>query len=175
LASRGPVGRLAVAQKLFNFSTLRGGKGAAETGAFQRRGGGSEAQRARHILFFRNGERKRAMEYVARPQRVDGVLISISKDTTNYEHFESLRRQKIPMVFLDRIPKMPDIHYIASSLGAGMQQAIDFLISQQPQKQAYQGIKLFYDHLILKKPIASSYFLPLDIVMKTNIDYYRFL
>ena len=53
--------------------------------------------------------------------------------------------------------------------------AIDFLISQQPQKQAYQGIKLFYDYLILKKPIAPSYFLPLDIVMKTNIDYYRFL
>ena len=52
---------------------------------------------------------------------------------------------------------------------------IDFLISQQPQRQAYQGIKLFYDHLILKKPIDSSYFLPLDIVMKTNIDYYRFL
>lgn len=53
--------------------------------------------------------------------------------------------------------------------------AIDFLISQQPQKQAYQGIKLFYDHLILKKTIDPSYFLPLDIVMKTNIDYYRFL
>lgn len=53
--------------------------------------------------------------------------------------------------------------------------AIDFLISQQPQKQAYQGIKLFYDYLILKKTIAPSYFLPLDIVMKTNIDYYRFL
>ena len=53
--------------------------------------------------------------------------------------------------------------------------AIDFLISQQPQKQAYQGIKLFYDHLILKKTIDPSYFLPLDIVMKANVDYYRFL
>jgi len=53
--------------------------------------------------------------------------------------------------------------------------AIDFLISQQPQKQAYQGIKLFYEHLILKRPIEPSYFLPLDIVMKANIDYYRFL
>lgn len=53
--------------------------------------------------------------------------------------------------------------------------AIDFLISQQPQKQAYQGIKLFYDHLILKKPIGSCYFLPIDIVMEANIDYYRFL
>ncbi|WP_139112893.1 LacI family DNA-binding transcriptional regulator [Mucilaginibacter sp. PPCGB 2223] len=53
--------------------------------------------------------------------------------------------------------------------------AIDFLISQQPQKQAYQGIKLFYDLLILKKTIAPSYFLPLDIVMRANIDYYRFL
>jgi len=53
--------------------------------------------------------------------------------------------------------------------------AIDFLISQQPQKQAYQGIKLFYDLLILKKTIDASYFLPIDIIMKANIDYYRFL
>jgi len=71
-----------------------------------------------------------------RSQRVDGVLISISKDTTNYEHFELLRRHKIPIVFLDRIPKMPDIHYIASSLGAGMQQAIDFLIRKKHKRIA---------------------------------------
>jgi LacI family repressor for deo operon, udp, cdd, tsx, nupC, and nupG len=75
--------------------------------------------------------REKQLVNAMRSQRVDGVLISISKDTTNYEHFELLRRHKIPMVFLDRIPKMPDIHYIASSLGAGMQQAIDFLIKKK--------------------------------------------
>jgi LacI family transcriptional regulator len=80
--------------------------------------------------------REKQLVNAMKSQRVDGVLISISKDTTNYEHFELLRRHKIPMVFLDRIPKMPDIHYIASSLGAGMQQAIDFLIRKKHKRIA---------------------------------------
>jgi len=42
----------AVAQKLFNFSALRGGKGAAEAGAFQGRGGGGKAQRLAQLLLF---------------------------------------------------------------------------------------------------------------------------
>ena len=57
----GRVGCLAVAQKLFNFSTLRRGKGATEVGTFERGGGGGEPQRARYVLIFGDGERKRAM------------------------------------------------------------------------------------------------------------------
>jgi LacI family transcriptional regulator len=50
---------------------------------------------------------------------------------------------------------------------------IDFLISQKPDKQSYQGIKLFYEHLILKQPIQKDYFMPIDIVMKSNLKYYQ--
>lgn len=50
---------------------------------------------------------------------------------------------------------------------------INFLINQKPQYQAYLGIKLLYEYLVLKRPIEKSYFMPLDILMKTNIDYYR--
>ena len=71
-------------------------------------------------------EREKQLVNAMKTHRVDGVLISISKETTDYEHFQLLQRHKIPVVFLDRIPKMPDILYIASSLGAGMQQAVDF-------------------------------------------------
>ncbi|MEM8565186.1 MAG: substrate-binding domain-containing protein [Bacteroidota bacterium] len=35
--------------------------------------------------------------------RVDGILISMSKDTTDYGHFESLYSRGIPMVFYDRV------------------------------------------------------------------------
>jgi len=80
--------------------------------------------------------REKQLVHAMKSHRVDGVLISISKETTDYEHFELLRRHKIPVVFLDRIPKMPDIHYIASSLGAGMQQAIDFLIAKKHKRIA---------------------------------------
>ncbi|MET6999922.1 LacI family DNA-binding transcriptional regulator [Chitinophaga defluvii] len=50
---------------------------------------------------------------------------------------------------------------------------IQFLISQQPDKQAYQGIKLFYEYLILKQPVEKSYYMPLDIVTKSNLKYYQ--
>ena len=49
----GRLDRPALAQKLFDFSTLRGGKGAAEAGAFQRRGGGGEPQRLAGAPDFR--------------------------------------------------------------------------------------------------------------------------
>jgi len=80
--------------------------------------------------------REKQLVNAMKSHRVDGVLISISKETADYEHFELLKRHKIPVVFLDRIPKMPDIHYIASSLGAGMQQAIDFLIRKKHKRIA---------------------------------------
>lgn len=49
---------------------------------------------------------------------------------------------------------------------------IRFLISQQPDKQVYLGIKLLYEYLILKQPVNKSYYIPLDIVMRANVDYY---
>lgn len=50
---------------------------------------------------------------------------------------------------------------------------IDFLISQRPHSQAYYGIRILYDLLIKKTPINTSNYLPIDIVMKSNIAYYE--
>jgi LacI family repressor for deo operon, udp, cdd, tsx, nupC, and nupG len=69
--------------------------------------------------------------------RVDGMLISISKNTTHYEHFELLKHNKIPVVFFDRIPQMKDIHFIASKLESGMTEAVNFLV-----KKGYRAIAL---------------------------------
>ncbi|MBA6154033.1 LacI family DNA-binding transcriptional regulator [Gelidibacter maritimus] len=40
--------------------------------------------------------------------RVDGVLASISMETENYDHFEGLRKRKIPFVFFDRHCNIPN-------------------------------------------------------------------
>lgn len=65
-----------------------------------------------------------------RKHRVDGLLISISKNTNKYDHFESLKRNNIPVVFFDRIPKTPNIHYVACNLINGTLQAINFLFKK---------------------------------------------
>ncbi|MBJ7883002.1 LacI family DNA-binding transcriptional regulator [Gelidibacter salicanalis] len=40
--------------------------------------------------------------------RVDGVLVSISMETENYDHFEGLKQRKIPFVFFDRHCNIPE-------------------------------------------------------------------
>ncbi|SEM84792.1 DNA-binding transcriptional regulator, LacI/PurR family [Mucilaginibacter gossypiicola] len=62
--------------------------------------------------------------------RLDGIIISLSKNTKNFEVFEQLRKYKIPVVFFDRIPGIEDIHYSACNLQPGMLQAVDYLIEK---------------------------------------------
>lgn len=46
---------------------------------------------------------------------------------------------------------------------------IDFLISQRPEVQGYQGIYSLYRHFILKEKVAEKILMPLDIFNKENI------
>lgn len=50
---------------------------------------------------------------------------------------------------------------------------ISFLISQQPQMQAYKGVRVLYEYLILKKRPSPEIFVPIDIITPTNIKYYN--
>ena len=62
--------------------------------------------------------------------RVDGVLISIAQNTMNYEHIESLKKYNIPVVFFDRIPTLPNIHFVACNLVSGTIEAINYLFKK---------------------------------------------
>ncbi|MBC7867154.1 MAG: LacI family DNA-binding transcriptional regulator [Gloeobacteraceae cyanobacterium ES-bin-316] len=75
-------------------------------------------------------EREKKIVETMKNHRVDGVIISISKNTVNYEHFESLKKYGIPIVFFDRIPKMNEIHYVACNMISGTKQAVLFLINK---------------------------------------------
>lgn len=75
-------------------------------------------------------ERERQLVETMKNHRVDGMLISVAKNTSNYEHFDMLKDYNIPLVFFDRIPGKADIHYVASDLANGMTAAINFLIKQ---------------------------------------------
>jgi LacI family transcriptional regulator len=49
---------------------------------------------------------------------------------------------------------------------------IDFLISQKPSMQGYQGIYSLYRKIILKENVAAKLYMPIDIITKENIDFY---
>ena len=75
-------------------------------------------------------EKEKLLIETMKNHRVDGLLISIAKNTTHYEHFESLKRYNIPVVFFDSIPDMPNIHYVACNLISGTIEAINFLFKK---------------------------------------------
>ncbi|EDM37705.1 LacI family transcriptional regulator [Pedobacter sp. BAL39] len=76
---------------------------------------------------------KRILENM-KDHRVDGILVSLSKDTNTYDHFESLKKYNIPVVFFDRVPDKKDIHFVAGNLHSGMLQAITKLVNMGHKK-----------------------------------------
>lgn len=62
--------------------------------------------------------------------RVDGLLVSVAKTTTNFAHFDMLKRFNIPVVFFDRIPPLKNIHYVACNMETGSIEAVNYLLQK---------------------------------------------
>lgn len=76
-----------------------------------------------------NEEREKQIVETMKNHRVDGLIVSISKNTTNYDHFEALKKYNIPVIFFDRIPDIPDINFVACNIQSGTVQAVNFLLN----------------------------------------------
>jgi LacI family transcriptional regulator len=50
---------------------------------------------------------------------------------------------------------------------------IDFLISQQPELQGFEGLITLFRHVVLNLPVKRKVLVKLDIVTRENIDYYN--
>ena len=75
-------------------------------------------------------EREKQLVEKMRNHRVDGLLISIAKNTSSYEHFDLLKKYNIPVVFFDRIPPIKNIHFVACNMETGTIQALNYLIKK---------------------------------------------
>jgi LacI family transcriptional regulator len=62
--------------------------------------------------------------------RIDGLLVSIAKTTSNYEHFELLKKYDIPIVFFDRIPPLKNIHSVSCNIETGSIEAVNYLLKR---------------------------------------------
>src|SRR5579871_190752 len=76
-------------------------------------------------------DRERKIVETMKNHRVDGILASVSKNTMNCSHFESLKNYNIPVVFFDRIPSLPEINFVACNLENGTEEAVDFLVNRK--------------------------------------------
>lgn len=62
--------------------------------------------------------------------RVDGMLLSISRETTNYDHIESIISKGVPVVFYDRMYTNPETSKVIVDDYVGAKEAVTHLIEQ---------------------------------------------
>ncbi len=62
--------------------------------------------------------------------RVDGMLLSVSRETTNFDHIESIISKGVPIVFYDRMYNSPTSSKVIVDDYAGAKEAVNHLIEQ---------------------------------------------
>jgi len=84
--------------------------------------------------------------------RVDGILVSIAKGTTDFSHFTELKMRKMPLVFFDRTNDSLDIPSVVIDDYKGAYYATEHLIEQGYKNIAHvsgqQHLKVFHDRLL---------------------------
>jgi LacI family repressor for deo operon, udp, cdd, tsx, nupC, and nupG len=77
-----------------------------------------------------DGEREKRIVTSMKDHQVDGLIVSLAKNTENYDHFKTLAKYDIPVVFFDRIPNIEDVHFVACNMESGTVQVVNFLLKK---------------------------------------------
>jgi LacI family transcriptional regulator len=117
---------------------------------------------AHKSLSIRNALFKRI---ILENQDLRGIFVT---NASTHQVAEFIKSQSLPekiyIIGYDLIEE--NIHYLKEGI-------IDFLISQQSERQGYEGLYSLYRHVVLKAPIEKKVMMQIDIVTKENIDYYQ--
>lgn len=108
---------------------------------------------------------KNLLTTISKLKNIKGIFVTNSRVYKIASCFEKRKIQNIRLIGYDLLKENTD--YLKKGI-------IDFLISQKPELQAYNGIMTLFNYLVLNKNIEPSQYLPIDIITKENIDYYKF-
>ncbi len=97
--------------------------------------------------------------------RVDGVLVSFSKETRDFSHFQKLIENEIPVVFFDRVTDELRADQVVSDDYQGAFLAVNHLIEKGCRRIAHFAAP---QHLALGKGRLSGYH---DALLKHNIPF----
>ncbi|WP_276090616.1 LacI family DNA-binding transcriptional regulator [Pedobacter sp. JY14-1] len=84
------------------------------------------------LLAQSHDDEKKERELVEKMKnnRIDGLLVSLAKSTSSFDHFERLQKYDIPVVFFDRIPPLPNIHSVSCNIETGTVEAVNYLLKK---------------------------------------------
>jgi LacI family transcriptional regulator len=93
-----------------------------------------------HVLICQSNEdvvhERQNVETLLNAQ-VDGILVSLSRTTREFKHFEKVRKRDVPMVFFDRILEGYDVNAVVLDDRAGGYRATKHLLAQGYRRIAH--------------------------------------
>lgn len=75
-------------------------------------------------------KREKQIVETMRRNRVDGIIVSVSKNSGDYKHFQDLEQFNIPVVFFDRAPEMPGAISVTCRLKESTVAMVDFFVKK---------------------------------------------
>lgn len=106
--------------------------------------------------------------------RVDGILVSISKNTTDFSHFKSVKNKNIPIAFFDRTNDDLEISSVCTDDYSGAYMATESLIKSGYSRIAHisgpQHIKAFAERIRGYKSALDRYNISFDQNLIYNGD-----
>jgi LacI family transcriptional regulator len=63
--------------------------------------------------------------------------VSLAKTTNNFEHFDQLKKYKIPVVFFDRVPEDPEAYSVSCNLENSSVELVDWLVAHGHRQIAF--------------------------------------
>ena len=103
----------------------------------------------------------KALDELFEKPSLRGIFVSTSKAFEVAERMP--KKKKISLVGYDLLSK--NLQYLKEGL-------IDFLIHQNPRRQAMQGIRTLSNYLVFKKEAKLRDFFPLEVITKENLQSY---
>jgi DNA-binding LacI/PurR family transcriptional regulator len=82
-------------------------------------------------------EREKKIVDTMRRHRVDGLIVSLSKNTNRYEHFDQFKNNNIPVVFFDRVPAAGSYYSVSCNLTNSTVDLVDWLVKKGHSKIAF--------------------------------------
>ena len=116
------------------------------------------------IDLLKTGEPDSTLAKLFSDSNIKGVLVPNSRCHLVAKFLQSEKVNKPVLIGYDLIQE--NIKYLKMG-------AIDFLISQKPEDQAYKAIKSLFDFILMGKKTDKTNYSPIDIIVKENIDYYK--
>ena len=93
-----------------------------------------------HVLICQSNEdmaHERANLETLMNAQVEGILVSLSRNTRDFKHFEKVRKRDIPLVFFDRILEGYDVNAVVLDDRAGGYRATRHLLEQGYRRIAH--------------------------------------